>query len=155
MLLAGWGLAGIDAGAPSRLRATRELLSDPDWGEIAELEDASLAAAVPSEVAAARVGELTAATPSHPSVGVSLVAGASPLDLVAARIAGAVWLDDWAREWRKVALEINGTDLMAAGVPQGPAIGAGLTAALRAKLDGEIAGRDEELRVALAARDVA
>ncbi|HYH62117.1 MAG TPA: hypothetical protein VD766_09645, partial [Solirubrobacterales bacterium] len=93
--------------------------------------------------------------PAHPSVGVSLIAGASPLDLVAARIAGAVWLDDWAREWRKVALEINGTDLMAAGVPQGPAIGAGLTAALRAKLDGEIAGRDEELRVALAARDVA
>ncbi|HYH62075.1 MAG TPA: hypothetical protein VD766_09435, partial [Solirubrobacterales bacterium] len=68
MLLAGWGLAGIDAGAPSRLRATRELLADPDWGEIADPEDASLAAAVPSQGAAARVADLTAAAPAHPSV---------------------------------------------------------------------------------------
>ena len=68
-----------------------------------------------------------------------------------ARIAGAEWLDEWAREWRNVALEIDGDDLMEAGVAQGPAVGRGLEAALAARLDGEISTRDEELRVALAA----
>ena len=68
-----------------------------------------------------------------------------------ARIAGAEWLDEWAREWRDVSLEIDGDDLMEAGVAQGPAVGRGLDAALAARLDGEIARRDEELRVALAA----
>ena len=33
-LLAGWGLAGIDEGAPDRVRAARELLADPDWAEV-------------------------------------------------------------------------------------------------------------------------
>ena len=46
------------------------------------------------------------------------------------------------REWRAVALEIDGADLIAAGVPEGPALGRGLEAALRRKLDGEIAGRE-------------
>ncbi len=46
-------------------------------------------------------------------------------------------------------LEISGEDLLAAGIAQGPAIGHGLTAALRAKLDGAVAGRDDELRIAL------
>jgi len=68
-----------------------------------------------------------------------------------ARIAGAEWLDGWARAWRKVSLEISGTDLMDAGVPQGPAIGAGLQAAFWSKLDGEAAGHDDEMRIALAA----
>jgi hypothetical protein len=50
-----------------------------------------------------------------------------------------------------VRLEIDGSDLLAAGVAQGPAIGRGLAAALAAKLDGEVAGRDDELAVALTA----
>ena len=50
-----------------------------------------------------------------------------------------------------VRLEITGDDLIAAGIPEGPAIGRGLEAALSGKLDGEISGRDEELRIALAA----
>ena len=37
-------------------------------------------------------------------------------------------------------------------MPEGPRVGRGLAAALRAKLDGETTGRDEELRIALAAR---
>jgi tRNA nucleotidyltransferase (CCA-adding enzyme) len=48
-----------------------------------------------------------------------------------------------------VALEIDGEELIAAGVPQGPQIGQGLAEALRRKLDGELSGRDEELAVAL------
>ena len=54
-------------------------------------------------------------------------------------------------EFRLVRLEITGEDLIAAGIPEGPAIGHGLEAALSGKLDGEISGRDEELRIALAA----
>jgi len=151
MLLAGWGLAGIDAAAPVRLRATRELLADPDWAEVADLGESSLAAAIPPPASAAIVETLTFATPDRPSAGVTLLAGAEPTELVAARIAGAEWLDGWARAWRKVSLEISGTDLMDAGVPQGPAVGAGLQAAFRSKLDGEAAGHEDELRIALAA----
>jgi tRNA nucleotidyltransferase (CCA-adding enzyme) len=64
---------------------------------------------------------------------------------------GAEWLDRYLDEWRAVALEIDGDDLIAAGVPQGPRIGLGLGEALRRKLDGELAGRDEELEAAMVA----
>lgn len=51
---------------------------------------------------------------------------------------------------RDVRLEIGGDDLVAAGVPQGPAIGRALDETLRLKLDGRLArGREEELRTAL------
>ena len=50
---------------------------------------------------------------------------------------------------RGVGLEINGDDLLAAGVPQGPEIGARLQRTLDRKLDGEIAGREQELATAL------
>lgn len=72
-------------------------------------------------------------------------------ELLLARALGAEWLDRYASEWRGVGLEIGGADLMAAGVPEGPAVGRGLDAALSAKLDGEAGGRDQELRVALEA----
>lgn len=68
-----------------------------------------------------------------------------------ARAAGATWLDDYVTRLRHVELEIDGYDLIAAGAPEGPAVGVGLNAALAAKLEGSISGRDEELRVALAA----
>jgi tRNA nucleotidyltransferase (CCA-adding enzyme) len=51
---------------------------------------------------------------------------------------------------RDAALEITGADLIAAGVPQSPALGEALEETLRQKLDGRVAGRDDELRVALA-----
>ena len=68
-----------------------------------------------------------------------------------ARALGAEWLDRYADEFRMVRLEITGEDLIAAGIPEGPAIGHGLAAALSGMLDGEISGREEELRIALAA----
>ena len=54
-------------------------------------------------------------------------------------------------ELSAVRLEIGGEDLLAAGVPEGPAVGRGLEAALRRKLDGEVAGREQELQAALEA----
>jgi tRNA nucleotidyltransferase (CCA-adding enzyme) len=52
---------------------------------------------------------------------------------------------------RQVALEISGHDLVAAGVPESPAVGEALRSVLRRKLDGELSGRDEELAAALEA----
>jgi hypothetical protein len=48
-----------------------------------------------------------------------------------------------------VGLEIDGSDLLAAGLEQGPAVGAGLAAARAAKLDGRATGREAELAEAL------
>jgi tRNA nucleotidyltransferase (CCA-adding enzyme) len=59
----------------------------------------------------------------------------------------------WLEQLRTVRLEIDGSDLLAAGIPSGPAIGRGLRAALAAKLDGEVATRQEELSRAVQAAD--
>ena len=48
-----------------------------------------------------------------------------------------------------VRLDITGDDLIAAGVEPGPALGRALSETLRAKLDGEVEGREDELRYAL------
>lgn len=76
-----------------------------------------------------------------------------PVEAVA--LAGALGAAEPARRWlselRHVSLEIDGSDLLAAGVPQGEAVGRALAAALRAKLDGEAPDRAAELAAALAA----
>ena len=50
---------------------------------------------------------------------------------------------------RGARLEVTGDDLIAAGVPQSPALGRALQETLRRKLDGEVSGRDDELALAL------
>jgi tRNA nucleotidyltransferase (CCA-adding enzyme) len=55
----------------------------------------------------------------------------------------------WVTDLSGVGLEIGGADLLAAGVPEGPAIGRALEETLRRKLDGLVAGRREELETAL------
>ena len=56
----------------------------------------------------------------------------------------------WLAELRHVRLEIDGGDLIAAGVAEGPDLGARLERTLRRKLDGELrGGRDAELQSAL------
>ncbi|MBA2504597.1 MAG: hypothetical protein H0V29_01470, partial [Thermoleophilaceae bacterium] len=50
---------------------------------------------------------------------------------------------------RGVALDISGGDLIAEGIPASPALGAALEDTLRAKLDGDIGGREQELAHAL------
>ena len=52
-------------------------------------------------------------------------------------------------ELRDVHLEIAGEDLLDAGVPRLAGLGRALDETLRRKLDGEVSGRDEELRAAL------
>ncbi len=86
----------------------------------------------------------------RPSQVAAAVGGAGP-ELVA--IAGALGAEQAATEWlhrlRHVQLEIDGRDLVAAGIPEGPRIGLGLRAALAAKLDGRATGKEQELQAAL------
>ena len=84
---------------------------------------------------------------------IAAAAGAAPPEQVA--LAGALGAERaataWLNELRHVRLEIDGSDLIAAGVPRGPLVGRGLEAALAAKLDGRASGREAELEQALAA----
>jgi tRNA nucleotidyltransferase (CCA-adding enzyme) len=153
-LLADWGLVGIDTAAGARVRALREILARPHWADFVDPDEAAYNVAVPDAELEAAALRLSAAHPDRPSEAARLARGRTPVELAAARLAGAEWLDDYVRDWRHVSLEIDGADLLAAGIPEGPAVGRGLAAALAARLDGEAATRDDELRVALdAARD--
>jgi tRNA nucleotidyltransferase (CCA-adding enzyme) len=85
---------------------------------------------------------------------IAAAARSAPLEAVA--LAGgdnaALWLD----ELRYVQLEISGDDLLTAGADPGPAIGDALEHALALTLNGEVAGREQQLGVALAhAREAA
>jgi tRNA nucleotidyltransferase (CCA-adding enzyme) len=147
-LLAGWGLIELREGGIELAWQVRGVLELPRWTDLADPAEAVLSAALgPS----AGESELAAATPVHPSQAVELARSRDPVELVLARALGAEWLDDYLERWISVELEIDGADLIAAGVPQGPALGRGLAAALRAKLDGEVVGREQELAAALAA----
>jgi tRNA nucleotidyltransferase (CCA-adding enzyme) len=55
----------------------------------------------------------------------------------------------YQRDLREARLEVTGDDLVAAGVPESPAVGRALRETLRRKLDGEVSGREDELALAL------
>ena len=93
--------------------------------------------------AASRPSEIAGAARGHSPEAVALAAAVVP---EAVDPAGR-WLDGL----RHVTLEIDGEDVLAAGVPEGPEIGEALAGALARKLDGEVAGREAELAAALAA----
>lgn len=108
-------------------------------------------AATRAESLARRLDE--AAAPSQ----IGAAASGAPPELVA--MAGALGPERQARDWlerlRHVRLSIGGRDLLAAGVPEGPAIGRGLRAARAAKLDGRAYGWEQELAEALKAAGAA
>jgi tRNA nucleotidyltransferase (CCA-adding enzyme) len=156
-LIADWGL--MDLGSGPKLAAALERLfsSNAEWREFANRETAILLAVAPGEhpqrlrQRAAKLAHH--AEPGSPAEVQVLARDHVPEVLAIARAAGAAWLDDYAARLRHVELEISGYDLVEAGVPEGPAIGRGLNAALAAKLDGEASGREQELRLALDAAE--
>ena len=113
----------------------------------AEDRDVIVATAVRAE------GLASALTAAEAASEIAAAAGNGPAELVA--LAGALGPErqawDWLGALRHVRLEIDGRDLLAAGVPEGPAIGRGLRAALAAKLDRRVSGREQELAEALKA----
>lgn len=91
----------------------------------------------------------TAKSPSQ----LRAIVGSAPIEGVA--LAGAHGNAEAARRWledvRHIRLQIDGADLIAAGIPEGPEIGQRLEAVLKLRLDGELAGgREAELQAALA-----
>jgi tRNA nucleotidyltransferase (CCA-adding enzyme) len=60
-------------------------------------------------------------------------------------------LATWLSRWRHVRSQIDGRDLLRAGILPGPAVARGLEAALDARLDGRARGRRAELRAAISA----
>jgi tRNA nucleotidyltransferase (CCA-adding enzyme) len=147
-LLAEWGLLELREGGTELAAAAADLLGgEGPWAGLAPLDRTRLAAALGPAGGELRLAE---ARPERPSEGVDIARGRDPIELVLARAMGAAWLDRYVAEWRDVALEIDGSDLLAAGLDQGPALGRGLDAALRKKLDGELGeGREAELAAAL------
>ena len=120
---------GLDASARERtLRASRTAPSLPDAlsDDLARSELHRLLRDEPPEVLA---------------LAIALGAPSDPISLYLDRLTD-------------VRLEISGDDLVAAGVAPSPTLGRALDGTLRRKLDGALAGREEELRCALAlARD--
>ena len=151
-LLVGWQLIEADPDLAG------DALSALERDSFSELADRASVLLVAAGVRAGRfeapsldpARELAGAGPGHPSALTELARGRTGTELVIARALGAEWLDDYVSTWRHVRLEIGGGDLLAAGVPEGPALGHGLREALRAKLDGEVEGREQELAAALA-----
>ena len=146
--LAEWGLLELPAEGGARIDAMLGLLDDPAWAELLGLPDAVLAVLTEPSPAALELARLD---PESPSAAVAAAHGRPAVELALARVLGARWLDDYVARWRLVRTSISGEDLLEAGVPEGPAIGRGLRAALRARLDGEASNRREELQIALGA----
>jgi tRNA nucleotidyltransferase (CCA-adding enzyme) len=148
-LIVDWGvLPSVDPAASERVSEVVRLAASSPWSGWVDRRLAVMLAIVRP---LPQIRELAAATPERPSEAARLAQPWDPAQLLVARVLGAEWLDRYAAQWRNVGLEITGDDLLEAGVPEGPAIGHGLEAALSGKLDGEISGRDHELEIALAA----
>jgi tRNA nucleotidyltransferase (CCA-adding enzyme) len=147
-LLAEWGLVETRPGGLQLGEKVAALLSSPPWRDFAERAP-TLLAAVLGPVGGEE--ELARLRPGSASAAVAGARGRDPVELALARALGAEWLDRYLLEWRSVSLEIDGADLIEAGVAEGPAVGRGLDEALRQKLDGGLDGREQELEVALRA----
>jgi tRNA nucleotidyltransferase (CCA-adding enzyme) len=152
-LLAEWGLIELRDGGLELMRAVGDLFRREHWAQFAPREEALISAALGPPG-----GEelLASMWPPNPGEGVELAEQRDPVELTLARAMGADWIEHYLTAWRNVTLEIDGNDLIVAGVPEGPAVGRGLRAARRGRLEGEVRGRDQELATALeAARGVA
>jgi tRNA nucleotidyltransferase (CCA-adding enzyme) len=79
----------------------------------------------------------------------------SAAEQVGAVIAGADAVATWWAQWRDMTPAIDGSDLVAAGVPPGPAIGRALAAVRSDVLDGLAGDREQQLARALAVAGVA
>jgi tRNA nucleotidyltransferase (CCA-adding enzyme) len=161
-LVAGAALAAGETGADRVLAALAALVQPAAWELQDWLDGLQLARDQRDSVLrAARIAESLVAPlrrkPRH-SVLYDLLVYEPPEALALALALGAPPepVLHFARDLREVQLEITGEELIAAGIPESPAIGRALAETLRQKLDGRVSGREEELETALAiAREAA
>ena len=136
------GLAALCSAAPAELEEFVHRLALPATDRVAVLRAArrgpELAEALNAELRPSQLHALLSPEPPE-ALALALALGASAAPVLR-----------YVSELRGARLEIGGDDLLAAGVPRSPAIGRALDETLRRKLDGDLSGRDEELRTALA-----
>ena len=148
-LLAGLLLADSDAQGATTTAELFALLDSLEF-TAGEREPVIIAASRARELAAEmqrtqRPSQLQATLAGLPPEAVALAGALAGEGSAAARAAGS-----WLQTLRAVSLSIDGADLIAAGIPEGPEIGRRLAAALAARLDGELdGGREAELAAAL------
>lgn len=154
-LLAEWGVLEPVDDAPRLIEAVGAERAAADWELLPERAtvDAVLIAADQGPAGSReRALSLVGFEPPSLSAGEPRASRLSEAELLVATAAGAGWVRDYVSRRREVAAAIDGDDLIAAGVPAGPAIGRGLAEVRRQLLDQVIGdSRDEQLQVALRA----
>ncbi len=134
-LLAGWGVIDLREGGVKLMKTVEDLLRTPHWAALVPREQALIAAALGPEGTEQVLASMWAPKPGE---GVEVAERRDPVELIIARAMGASWLDQYLTIWRDLRLQIDGGDLIAKGIPEGPAVGRGLRAARLAKLEGEV-----------------
>ena len=154
-LAAGAALAALETGADRVLAVLAALVSRSPEQLRPWIDRLGLRAAVRDRVMrAARSGPALTealAVERSPSQLHELLRGepAEALALALALGAPAPPVLRYVADLREVRLEVTGAELIDAGVPPSPALGRALEETLRRKLDGEVSGHEEELRLAL------
>lgn len=146
-LLDSWNVIPIGADVLENAADAFEAIRTPPWEGICSGEE--LVEALLSDDRLAEAARLVAEPPDAWEA-FRAVRAAVPAVVVIARASGAIWLDRWPAEWRDLELGISGEDLLRKGIPEGPAVGSGLEAALRDRILNGDGGRERELAVALA-----
>jgi tRNA nucleotidyltransferase (CCA-adding enzyme) len=148
-LAAAWGLLALPDERLDLAEEAAALLDTDTWRGRASRAEAVL------QAIGGYTREVPVDDPETAYAGLLLARVLRPAELLLNRARGAAWLDRYEDEWSQISLAIGGDDLVLAGIPQGPAIGAGLAAALEAKLNRGIEGIESELAVAVEAAEAA
>ena len=141
-------LARPGAPAPAAWALRLGLGVRPEDAATASLPAWSRAIAAEVRAGLARAGDLQGGM--SPSQVDAVLREMPPAAQVGALVGGADVVARWWEEWRDMAPEVAGADLVAAGVAPGPGIGRALRAVRAAMLDGEVTGRGEQMALALA-----
>jgi tRNA nucleotidyltransferase (CCA-adding enzyme) len=152
-LIASARLGAGETGADPALSALAALLSpepDAEWVESLGLRAEDRDAVVRAASKASQLAKLV--RPELPASAIHALLHCEHPETLALTLAyGAPGgpILRYLADLQGVQLEITGDDLVAAGIPESPALGRALQETLRKKLDGELDGRDEELRFAM------
>lgn len=144
--LSQWEVIEVDEGLLARSARAFGILDTETWSRLCSKEDLVLGILSEGMVDSVRALE---SEPEDRWEGFLALSEAAPAAVVLARAGGAEWIDVWPREWSDIDLRISGRDLTAAGVPEGPAVGLGLQAALRDRVLHGDRGPEAELSIAL------
>ena len=146
ILLSSWGLLDVQPDALSFSAAAFRTVRGEPWSAICTEREVIRGLLSPSVLDAARA---LVAPPGSDWDCYRAARSADPVTLVLAQAAGSAWVQRWPADWIDVQLHISGDDLIEAGLPEGPAVGAGLEAAMKDRLLNGDGGRERELSIAL------